>query len=181
MDRFYLILIFNLGIIIYSSLMTNCSESDIRLGTAVNSTRQVEHNLTKRNKNILKIGFIIPYTFFCGMECSQAHPLAGGAYANAFKIAVEQINNNKSLLPDHYIDYVYNDSRLLELEAIQSVYQQLDRMNVTAFVGLGWFCHSISAIASAVNVPVISYVSILFRSIKCIVDLKPQSSPELAL
>lgn len=117
-------------------------------------------NVTKTNKNILKIGLILPYTFYCGDKCNQIAPSQDGqSFAAAFKIAVDQINRNNSLLPRHEIVFVYTDSKLRELDAIEAVYSQINRMNVSAIVGLGWFCHTISAIATAVRVPVISYVS----------------------
>lgn len=107
-------------------------------------------------KEILKIGLVFPYS---SSKHKNPHVLAGD-YAAAFKIAVDRVNNDRLLLPNHEIQFVYNDTKLQESKSIEAIYEQLNRHNVSAFVGFGWSCLSAAFIATAVNVPIISYVRI---------------------
>eukprot|EP00795_Rhopilema_esculentum_P009034 gene9034-16677_t len=93
----------------------------------------------------------------CEPFCEEEPPIDGRSYATAFQIAVDDVNRNSSLLPNHEIKFVFNDSTVDEANALMAVYKQLNGMNVSALVGLGWFCHSVSTIATAVDVPVISH------------------------
>ena len=116
--------------------------------------------LTRHNsstKEVLKLGLVFPFS-------SNIHRFAGLLavdYAAAFKIAVDRVNNDRALLPNHEIKFVYNDTKLQESKSIKAMYEQLNKHNVSAFVGFGWSCHSAALIATAVNVPIISYVRII--------------------
>lgn len=164
MDHVYLNLISKFGILLIALFFAHGRDINRSLDNATgNATKEREFESIGRKNNILKIGWVLPYSFYCEDMCNEQKPSMGSTYAAAFKIAVEQINRNKSLLPNHHIEFVYSDSKLKENETITAVYRQLEYMNVTALVGFGWFCHSISQIASGVNVPVISYVSVFVR------------------
>ena len=114
----------------------------------------VRHNSS--TKEILKLGLVFPYS-------SQRMNVNFRArdYAAAFKIAVDRVNNDRALLPNHEINFVYNDTNFQESKSIKAIYEQLNKHNVSAFVGFGWSCHSAALIATAVNVPIISYVGII--------------------
>lgn len=158
MDSALITSLLKLRLIVFMFLIIGCCESTSYSGrNAANATGPVALTHRNQNKNILRIGLVMPYT--CGDKCSLNLLSNGETYAAAFKIAVDQINKNESLLPNHVIEFVFNDSKLEESIAIEAVYKQLNEMNVSAFVGLGWFCHSITALATAVRTPVISYVS----------------------
>ena len=162
MDRVYMTLFGTFTALLLALLTTNGRELNSYLGKVADSTtRRNGLDSVRRNKTILKIGLILPYSLYCGNYCPSPHPKEGNTYAAAFKIAVDHVNKEETLLPNHQIQWEYNDSRFLEHETIRAFYHQRERLNITALVGLGWFCHSISQIASGNNIPVISYVSIL--------------------
>jgi len=159
MDRVYMTLFGTFTALLLALLTTNGRELNSYLGKVADSTtRRNGLDSVRRNKTILKIGLILPYSLYCGNYCPSPHPKEGNTYAAAFKIAVDHVNKEETLLPNHQIQWEYNDSRFLEHETIRAFYHQRERLNITALVGLGWFCHSISQIASGNNIPVISYV-----------------------
>ena len=111
----------------------------------------------------IMIGLLLPFTLSAhGSEYGE-----GGAkfYAEAFNIAVERINNNVSLLPGYRIDYIFNNTRCNEIDSIRAMhYQYMFQKNrgstIHAFVGLGCHCKAPVKFAGAINVPVVSHVSI---------------------
>ena len=163
MDRLYMTLFGTFSALLLALLTANGRELNNYLGKmAEYTTGRNGLDSVRRNRTILKIGLVLPYSFYCGRRCPSPHPKKeGNTFAAAFKIAVDHVNKEETLLPNHRIEWEYNDSRLLENETIRAFYHQRERLNITALVGLGWFCHSISQIASGNNIPVISYVSIL--------------------
>ena len=118
---------------------------------------------TRRNsatKEIIKLGLVFPFS----SDKHRYPEFIAEDYAAAFKIAVDRVNNDSALLPNHEIQFVYNDTKFQETPSIEAIYQQLNRHNVSAFVGFGWSCYSAALIATALNVPIISYVRIIITS-----------------
>ena len=119
-------------------------------------------NSTDNRKQIF-IGLLLPFTF----ERPRSN-YDGGAvfYAEAFLLALEAVNKDRSLLPGYRLDYVYNNTKCTELNNIRAMYYQYqlrDRQNlpVHGFIGLGCECSTAAKFASAMKVPVVSHVSSL--------------------
>ena len=183
MDRIYLKTLSTAGILLVLLCIIDGKGADRLLGNASgHATKQNGLEFMRQNRSSLKLGLILPYSFYCGAKCIESTPsFTGESYAAAFKIAVDEINRNESLLPNHYVEFVYNDSRLLEFNTITAFYHQLNQMNVTALVGFGWFCSSIAPLASAAKVSLISYVSIPLFLVLFPMIMSPKYCPELSI
>ncbi len=125
-----------------------------RGGTVQNDTRNGPNGPKKER---LTIGLIFPYSF--GKDSLDGSPPDGEKYAAAFKLAVDKVNNDSELLPNHNLTFIFNNTELHELIAIKAMYQQCKTNRISAFVGLGWHCLSLTTFATAQEVPVISHVS----------------------
>ena len=133
--------------------------------TKRNASLQLGPRPTARpSKEKLIIGLILPYTLYCQDQCyielNVEFPTSGSQYAAAFKIAVDEVNKNPTLLPNHEISFVYNNTNLYDNVSVKAMYWQVNSMNVTALIGLGWHCFPLASIATALNIPVISQVII---------------------
>lgn len=105
----------------------------------------------------LTIGLILPYTVSTG----GGRGLAGNHYASAITIAVDNINNDPSLLPGIRLRFVWDDSECSEETSIKALISQWER-RVDAFIGFGCKCHTQARMAAALNLPVVSHVSMNF-------------------
>lgn len=103
----------------------------------------------------LTIGLILPYSASPG----GSRALDGKFYASAITIAVDNINKDPNLLPGIRLRFVWDDSECSEEKSINALISQLDR-KVDAFIGFGCDCHTQARMAAALNLPVISHVSI---------------------
>ena len=81
-------------------------------------------------------------------------------FASAFLLAVEAVNNDSSLLPEHQVTYVRNDTQCNDDISIKAMLYQLEK-GVHVIIGPGCTCATEAKLASAANVPMISYVSTL--------------------
>ena len=102
----------------------------------------------------LTIGLILPYSTPIG-----GRALDGKFYASAITIAVDNINKDPNLLPGIRLRFVWDDSECLEEKSINALISQFER-KVDAFIGFGCDCHTQARMAAALNLPVISHVSI---------------------
>ena len=138
-----------------STVKLNCSMYE-RNYTSGNSTD---------NRTKIHIGLLLPFHLANhGKEYSR-----GGArfYSEAFNIALDNINNDPYLLPGHKLDFVFNDTRCNEMDSIKSMYYQYVRRDKVklpfhGFIGLGCQCGTAAKFASAMKIPVVSHVSMLF-------------------
>ena len=110
------------------------------------------------------LGLLIPYNVTGGADLSGYS--GGEYYASAFLLAIEDINNNKQLLPNVTLHYVWNDTMCLVDLAIRSqIWQHCSfkgtqqRTGVDAFIGTGCKCTTVVRNAAALNLPILSHVS----------------------
>ena len=103
----------------------------------------------------LTIGLILPYS----RSASGSRGLKGIHYASAITIAVDNINKDPNLLPGIRLSFIWNDSECIEEKSIQAFLSQRER-KVDGFIGFGCNCHTQARLAAALNLPVVSHVSI---------------------
>ena len=130
-----------------------------------NNVTQDVNNRTRPGTSLkeIVIGLLLPYTFADSVKMSTYK--SGKFYASAIDIALEEINKNPDLLPGYRLTYIWNDTKCLESDAINSQYYQLrskqDKIDV--FIGLGCECNTVARVAGALNIPIISHVSIKIK------------------
>ena len=79
-------------------------------------------------------------------------------YAGIIPYAIDIINKDPSLLLNHTLRYIWNETECKTEKALKGMVQQWSR-KVDAFIGLGCFCEVPARLASALGLPVISHVS----------------------
>lgn len=102
----------------------------------------------------LTVGLILPYVVSTGGERS----LPGNHYASAMTVAVDNINNDPNLLPGIRLSFIWNESYCSEEMSIKALISQWEK-RVDAFIGFGCKCHTQARMAAALNLPVVSHVS----------------------
>lgn len=102
----------------------------------------------------LTIGLILPYSRSTG----GGRGLRGIHYASAITIAVDNINKDPNLLPGIRLRFIWDDSECIEEKSIKAFISQWER-RVDAFIGFGCNCHTQARMAAALNLPVVSHVS----------------------
>ena len=107
-------------------------------------------------KRIIKIGVIIPYTF--GEEKITAY-YSGSYYASAMYLALDDINNNPNILPDHQLTLVWANSKCSFTESVKAQYKMIREQKVDAFIGAGCDdCIITARNAGAFNIPIVSHM-----------------------
>jgi ABC-type branched-subunit amino acid transport system substrate-binding protein len=84
---------------------------------------------------------------------------AGKFSASAMTVALERINNDPYLLPNHHINLVWNDTECNEEKSIRLMAAFIEQ-RVDAFIGFACKCITQARIAASLNLMVISPVSI---------------------
>jgi hypothetical protein len=113
------------------------------------------------------MGFYIPL-----IDGRENDVNSGRAYAHALTIAIDDVNNDPSILPGHNLTYSWTNSTDSS-EVLRSMYQKyISPLNVTCgaqptpntpvdvFIGPADSCTAPAKVAQAFNIPMISYVSI---------------------
>lgn len=120
----------------------------------LNCTSKVKNG---KHENIIKLGVIIPYTL--GAAKITAY-YSGRYYASAMYIAIDDINNNTNLLPNHKLTLVWANSECDWKRTLNYQYQMMQDEKVDAFIGCGCGdCKTAARNAAAFNLPMISHVS----------------------
>ena len=84
----------------------------------------------------------------------------GRAISGALTMAVEQINANPKILPDHKLEFIWGDTMANTLVSTKLLTDQW-RHGAVAFIGLEDSCSVEAKVAAAWNLPMISYVSLV--------------------
>lgn len=139
-----------------NTTLSNCSCINLRTSLKnLNCSLQSYDN----GKETILLGMLIPYTFGSAPRTSYS---SGMFYASAMFLAIDDVNKNKDLLPNHELKLVWADT---ECDWKRTVRIQLDMMkdqNVDAFIGGGCAgCEAIARNAGAENIPIISHVSVI--------------------
>ena len=86
----------------------------------------------------------------------------GKSYAHGLTIAIDAVNNDSTILPGHQLTYSWVDSTDGD-----AVLRTINRTNffenesIDVFIGPASKCHTPAKIAEALNIPMLSYVSII--------------------
>ena len=116
----------------------------------------LKHN--DNDKPNILLGVLIPFTLGTAPMTSYA---SGTYYASAMFLAIDDVNNNKDLLPNHTLSLVWADTICDWKKTIQVQLDMIKDQNVDAFIGGGCAgCEAMAKNAGAVNIPIISHVRI---------------------
>ena len=85
----------------------------------------------------------------------------GMAYAHGLTIAIDDVNSNSTILPGHTLTYNWTDSTMHGDASLRKVVSQ-NNESIDVFIGPATECKTPAKIAEALNIPMISYVSIFF-------------------
>ena len=109
-------------------------------------------------KDIIKLGALIPFSLG---DSTLSSYFSGLYYASAMFLALEDINNDKYLLPNHTLTLVWADTVCDWQKAISMQLKMLEEEHVDAFIGGGCKgCLTNARIAGAEDMPMISHVSL---------------------
>lgn len=81
--------------------------------------------------------------------------------SGAMTLAVKDINENPDILPEYNVSFYFGNTTGEEKDSLLKM-AQLHREGVLAFFGPDLTCDIEARFAAAVNLPIISYVSIIF-------------------
>lgn len=106
--------------------------------------------------NHIKIGYITGSDKLPG----NFYRRPGQQISGALTMALDEINNDTHLLPNHTLDFIIAETYGLENYSIR-VTVELINQNISVYIGPQETCIHEAKIAAAFNIPMISYVSIL--------------------
>ena len=110
-------------------------------------------------KDIIKLGALIPFSLG---DSTLSSYFSGLYYASAMFLALEDVNNDKYLLPNHTLALVWEDTECDWRKAISMQLKMLEEEHVDAFIGGGCRgCLTNARIAGAQDLPMISHVSLI--------------------
>ena len=134
----------------------------------VNLERTI-HNLTctkwsakfsKKDNGTILLGVLLPFSL--GLNEMTAY-YSANFYASAMFLAIDDVNNNPDLLPNHRLELVWADTKCDWKKTIQLQLDMMKDQNVDAFIGGGCqACEATARNAGAENIPLISHVSLQF-------------------
>ncbi|KAL9957058.1 hypothetical protein ACROYT_G038645 [Oculina patagonica] len=82
----------------------------------------------------------------------------GKYYAPAIVQAVDDINNSSDLLPGHHLSFIWNDTECKEDQSLRALSYQVHDRQVDAIIGPGCSCQLEARLASALDIPMVSYM-----------------------
>ena len=97
-------------------------------------------------------------------QLEKATDMEGRLIAGAMTIAVNDINNNSTLLPNHTLQFIARNSWSDTLVGVQEM-TRLMQEGAVAFIGPEQPCEVEAKVASAWNLPMISYVRTFIHSL----------------
>lgn len=113
--------------------------------------------ITPTSSEEFTLGLLIPYS-----SSTVSSSEAGQKYAPAIIQAVDDINNSSDLLPGHHVSYIWNDTKCEEDQSLRALSYQIHERQVSAIIGPGCTCQVEARLASALDIPMISYVSLFY-------------------
>lgn len=108
-------------------------------------------------ENVIKIGYITGSDKLPG----NFYRRPGQQISGALTYALDQINNQSNVLPNHTLDFIIAETYGLENYSIRVTVELINR-NISVYIGPQETCIHEAKIAAAFNIPMISYVSIIF-------------------
>ena len=114
-------------------------------------------------KDIIKLGALIPFSLG---DSTLTSYFSGLYYASAMFLALEDVNDDKYLLPNHTLTLVWADTECNWRKTISMQLKMLEEEHVDAFIGGGCKgCLTNARIAGAQDIPMISHVSLIELSL----------------
>ena len=108
------------------------------------------------NRSTILIGYLTVDKTDGFMRAKQGRIISG-----AMTLAVELINDDPNLLPNHEIRFIWGDTQANTLVGTKLLTDQW-RKGAVAFIGLEDSCSVEAKVAAAWNLPMISYVSLVY-------------------
>ena len=108
------------------------------------------------NRSTILIGYLTVDKTDGFMRAKQGRIISG-----AMTLAVELINDDPNLLPNHKIRFIWGDTQANTLVGTKLLTDQW-RKGAVAFIGLEDSCSVEAKVAAAWNLPMISYVSLVY-------------------
>jgi len=110
-----------------------------------------------KEKGTILLGVLVPFNLGDAQLTSY---YSGKYYASAMFLALDDVNNNKDLLPNHKLELVWADTNCDWKKTIKLQLTMMKEQNVDAFIGGGCrACEATARNAGAENIPFISHVS----------------------
>ena len=82
----------------------------------------------------------------------------GQAISGALTLALGEINNDSSVLPNHVLEFIIAETYGIESESIKQTVELINK-DVSVYIGPQETCIHEAKVAAAFNIPMISYVS----------------------
>lgn len=89
---------------------------------------------------------------------TQFYDRPGQAISGALTLALDEINNDSTILPNHTLTYIISETYGDELYSIRKTVKLINA-NISAYIGPQETCIHEAKLAAAFNIPMISYVS----------------------
>ena len=103
---------------------------------------------------VIKLGYITGSDKLPGIFYRRP----GQAISGALTLALEEINNNTNILPNHTLDFIIAETYGMELQSIKQTVDLINQ-NISVYIGPQETCIHEAKVAAAFNIPMISYVS----------------------
>ncbi len=110
---------------------------------------------TADNKERIRLGYMTGSENRAG---DMFYQKPGQVISGAITFAVDQINNDSSILPNHTLEFLIAETMGQESQSIKLA-AILPSHNISAYIGPQETCVHEGRIAAAFNLPMISYVS----------------------
>lgn len=107
---------------------------------------------TQNSSGVLTIGYITT------VDGPDAFSSEGSSISGAMTLAVENINKDPDILPNHTLSFIYADNKGRDLRSI-NVLTELWKNDAIAFIGPEDFCATEARVAASWKLPMVSYVS----------------------
>ena len=118
------------------------------IANSSDSGKGKESSNNKKSHEVL-LGVLLPMTGYWPI---------GKTSASAISIAVDRINNDQTLLPNHFLRYIWNDSQCLAAEGLnQAVEFKLAEVDAIIGDGCDIICDPAAMLAASWNLPMISW------------------------
>lgn len=106
------------------------------------------------NQNVIKIGYITGSD-----KLGNFYRRPGQQISGALTMALDEINNDTNVLPNHTLEFIIAETYGMENYSIK-VTVELINQNISVYIGPQETCIHEAKIAAAFHIPMISYVSI---------------------
>lgn len=112
-----------------------------------------------QENNTIRLGYMTGSARYPGSN--QFYKRPGQAISGALTFAVDEINADTNVLPNHTLEFIIAETYGLNLQSIQRTVDLVNE-NISAYIGPQETCTHEGKIAAAFNLAMISYVSIQF-------------------